>query len=36
MIIINYLKPYNCVQTNKNFQTEIITWNNIIVSINEK
>ena len=32
MIIISYLKPYNLVQTDYHL-IEIITWNNIIVSI---
>ena len=26
-IIVIYLKPYNCVQTNYNYWIEIITWN---------
>ena len=27
MIIISYLKLFNCVQTNDYYQIEIITWN---------
>ena len=32
-VIISYLKPYNCVQTNFYYRTETITWNQIIISI---
>ena len=28
-IIISYLKPYNCMQTNEYYYIEIITWNHI-------
>ena len=31
MIIISYLKPYNCAQTNDYYLIEIINWNNIII-----
>ena len=33
IIIINCLKPYNCVQTNDYYWIEIITWNHIIINI---
>ena len=32
-IVISYMKPYNCVQTNDYYLIEIITWNHIISSI---
>ena len=32
-IIFNYLKPYNCMQTNDYYQIEIIDWNHMIISI---
>ena len=32
-IIFNYLKSYNCVQTNDYYQIEIITWNYIMVRV---
>ena len=31
MMIISYLKLYNCVQINDFYQIEIITWNQIII-----
>ena len=33
MITIVYLKPYTCMQTNNYYQTEIISWKHIIISI---
>ena len=33
IIIISYLKPYDCVQKNDYYLTEIITWNHIIIGI---
>ena len=32
-MIISYLKPYNCVQTNDFYSIEIHAWNYIIISI---
>ena len=32
IIIIIYLKPRDCVQTNEYYWLEIITWNYIIIS----
>ena len=31
IIIITYLKVYNCVQTNDYYQIKIVPWNHIIV-----
>ena len=33
MIIICYLKLYNCVQRNDYYQIEIIIWNQMRISI---
>ena len=33
IIIIIYLKPYNCAQTNDYYKIEMIKWNHIIMSI---
>ena len=33
IIIISYLKPYKCEQTNGSNQMEIITLNHIVISI---
>ena len=33
IIIISSLKPTNCVQTNDYYQTEIISWNHLIIII---
>ena len=36
IIIISYLKPYNCVQTNNYYFIDIITWNFVTISIRQE
>ena len=35
-VLINYLKLYIYVQTNANYQIELITWNHIIINVRKE